>query len=277
MTDTASDTIDSFLDRIVLPATALIHFSSPRPSLRLGSLLACQSRTIKAILASLDTVCLGGSPRPIVTRCYAAGRECLRVESRKEYYQDFVTVFRGKGASITTLRLNLSGSPEGYDSNCWKTLLAAFPHITHLEATDTGAIAFARALRGTDGTAGSPRMPLCRFLTDLRLSFPFKDEIGEPLRNGDTTAICARFLDLSSMIEATLRHRTSACARLTRLDFIMYESGSLHGTKPGGREVVDADLASTHRDVLDTSLESLRMLVDGEVLFRGYRYFVTSK
>ncbi|TBU28094.1 hypothetical protein BD311DRAFT_759164 [Dichomitus squalens] len=160
-------------------------------------------------------------------------------------------------------------------------LFEAFPHLLRVEIDTRGDPWETLCLLKWPGDGSSngtdSRALVCPSLRELvtRVEVPegsLRTLLESPNPEDLKEYVTQRLRQFKDVIE----YRASispSISRLTYLEIFEYERRSLDRTCP---EVVENDLSSMESEVVDASLEDLRALVDGEVVFKGFRYFTRS-
>ncbi|KAI1791594.1 hypothetical protein LXA43DRAFT_1010955 [Ganoderma leucocontextum] len=148
-------------------------------------------------------------------------------------------------------------------------ILAAFPHLTHLNIRSSNATSFLFSLSFEQGSLPARFL----FLEGLTLGFetPRGHESITPLRRHNiTSAIASEFRQLCGILTTVLANRDRYGCRLSRLEFFSYEEGCM---AENASLVSHIDLAALSGELVEDGIKPLKALVDGPVVFSGYHFF----
>ena len=151
-------------------------------------------------------------------------------------------------------------------------IFAAFPHLTHISIHSDSALSYIKALSPEHSPWPADPMP-CLSLEELTIGFqmPRSGPVPSALRRGEITpAVAAQIEKPYRVLLQILEARLARGHRLSRLEFFAYEEGCL---REGVPPVTHVDLASLKSEMVESSIEALKDLVDGPVVFGGYRFF----
>ncbi|TBU43498.1 hypothetical protein BD309DRAFT_106839 [Dichomitus squalens] len=159
-------------------------------------------------------------------------------------------------------------------------LFEAFPHLLRVEIdmkTDPWeTLCLLKRPGGGSSSGTDSRAPMCPSLRELVTRVEVLEgslrTLLEP-RNFEALEgyVVKRLRQFRDVLESRASESPSP-SRLTYLEIHEYEMWSL---KPTRRKVAEDDLSSMESKVVDACLEDLYALVDGEVVFKGFRYFTS--
>ncbi len=232
--------------------------------------------SLDTVVALIDSVIIRGGPTSTI-RGLADGAEHLRFTASLSFCDPSamaVRLFARTNAPVS--RLLLAQHPAQGMSATFVVdggAFSAFPHLTHL-TLHCRTIVCARLL----STLHPPQSPvLLPLLKDLTVGLGMKRRSGlcKALRCGDIAldgVVTAHFRKCCRIFPGVLDGRGQQGLRLSRLEFFSYEEGCV--AKPDSDPVVShVDLEALHRTVVEREIEPIRRLVDGPVVFSGYRFF----
>ncbi|EJF59303.1 hypothetical protein DICSQDRAFT_162500 [Dichomitus squalens LYAD-421 SS1] len=157
-------------------------------------------------------------------------------------------------------------------------LFEAFPHLLRVEIdmkTDPWeTLCLLKRPGGGSSSGTDSRAPMCPSLRELVTRVEVLEgslrTLLEP-RNFEALEgyVVKRLRQFRDVLESRASESPSP-SRLTYLEIHEYEMWSLNPTR---RKVAEDDLSSMESKVVDACLEDLYALVDGEVVFKGFRYF----
>ncbi|KAM5542036.1 hypothetical protein V8D89_004346 [Ganoderma adspersum] len=278
----------------------LLHLTLPTPPITrihctsingrdLCSTVTTTSDPVRSVLSTTDRVAIVCAADIISVHCSAGDEELLRIDvglhsksdigprwqaqapARVLRPSDLIQFFRD---TARVMRLVVAGHNHlDMQSIEWR----AFPHLIEAEVRGRKAgYALGNLVRKPD-TASASTGPavVCPGLKVLVLDFVLgpqrTDGLGDALRGGDVAVVEADLRKRCADLEHGLSLRSGMGTRLTRLEFRCTEQGwseSLNGRKS------TLDPSGSGWTSWRPIVEPLEKLVDGPVVFTGYRFIL---
>ncbi|PIL33076.1 hypothetical protein GSI_04525 [Ganoderma sinense ZZ0214-1] len=275
-------TISALLSFLTIPSSARLDISIVFPSWPAYGDLFVAGGAQDAVVALVDYVTIFSGPMSTVRGFTVRGSECLRVTASLDDTRRTVHLFKRTDAPVSRLLLAQHTAQRKPLPFGGRFVFAAFPHVTHLTIHGRKGVCagFLRALYPPPPPSGDP--PPLPLLTDLTVGVATKrrSAISESLRRGDVThkrdggafvpvhfRECCRLFPKVSVPNV----RSERGYRLSRFELFSYEEGCMG--KPDS-VVSHVDLAALMPELVERGIKPLRGLVDGSVVFSGYRFFM---
>ena len=161
--------------------------------------------------------------------------------------------------------------------------LRAFPHLAHLETSGETTQHVLQQLAHSADPSDNGIEILSPGLETLTVDFhsdPPRNrgvDLGAALRNGNLAVVEADLRDRCTELERVLEHRSQRGTRLTWLEFGCTDESGQTGTSLGDHAQELCMLDPTGPDWVSWRpiVEPLEKLVDGTVVFTGYRFFAS--
>ncbi|PIL33073.1 hypothetical protein GSI_04522 [Ganoderma sinense ZZ0214-1] len=284
------DTISSLLPLLTFPPSTRVEIRiDPKRLPPLQRNLLVPGTALDTVAALIDHVAISSGPISTI-RGLIDGSERLRITGNFDEWSvgqvsEILRLFERSHTPVSRLLLaqhptqRMPRSSEGW------LICLAFPHVTHLTLHGRLAVcaAFIRALSPpVSYYAGSEQeLPSLPHLKDLTVGVGTKrhSAMSVLLRRGDVARqtdggifVRIHFRECCRLFPRVLEARGGRGYRLSRLEFFSYEEGCM--ARPSSESVVShVDLAAYEGNLVDRELAPLRALVDGPVVFSGYRFF----
>ena len=231
---------------------------------------------LDVVIAVVDRITVQVGPKTFL-RGYTGGHERVRINFNDRlslaHGQSLVRLFIRTAAPVSHLHLTQAHSiPLGVTfAFDWQTF-TAFPLITHLSVHSPFAQPFLQALNPSHHLARGST--LLHSLRDLGIGFTMHrgDPVNMSLRRGEITSHIAKLLrKCCNTLSEVPMERNARGSRLSRAEFFWYDDGCMDEEAPPGLCV---DLAELNREWVEdgSGLKPLRELVDGPVIFAGFRF-----
>ncbi|KAM5542090.1 hypothetical protein V8D89_004400 [Ganoderma adspersum] len=276
------DTVSGLLSLLTFPPSTRVDIGiAPKGGFQQNNLFFPGS-TLDAVTASTDQVTIHSGPTSTI-RGLAEGAEHLSLTASFDEWNlyDFErAIYLFAPAS----RLLLAQHPaQRMCTMCeaWR-VFPAFPHLTHLALHGRTSVCVdilkgLRPLRTAplDGVLPPRALPLLKDLT-VGLATKRRSEISRALRAGDEDtvapdgAVATHFRECCRLFPGFLEARRRLGYGLSRLEFFSYEEGCMGKSDS---VVSHVDLAAVALRMVEREIGPLRGLVDGPVVFSGYRFF----
>ena len=283
------DAVSAMLSLLTFPSSTRVDIRLISPPAFLQEDLFVPGSALDAMAALIDRVTIHGGPTSTI-RGHINGAESLRVsadfdEGRASQFERTIGVFARTDAPVSHLLLAQHPTQRMPAAFTGQTIFPAFPHLTHLALHGrrnvcSELLSALRPPRAPASASGLLPLPLLQHLT-VGLATKRRSEISNSLRRGGTVdmpkdrcgaVVAVHFRECCRVFPGVLGGRRRLGHRLSRLEFFSYEEGCM-AKLDSDPAVSHADLAAVDRNLVERGIGPLQRLVDGPVVFSGYRFF----
>ncbi|PIL33077.1 hypothetical protein GSI_04526 [Ganoderma sinense ZZ0214-1] len=283
-------TVSTMLSLLAFPSSTRLRIGVVPPLVfPLGEFVAPGS-ALEAVVALLDRVAITGGPTSTIrgfastsTTSTSDGSERLRLTTSFDERRT-LRLFERVDPPVSHLLLAQHPAQRMPPMFMDQTIFRTFRHLTHLALH--GRIGVCAELLSmlrppTTPPDGPVLLPLLKDLT-VGVATQRRSEISTALRRGDLayepdggTGVTMHFGECCRLFPGVLdaRRERGYQYRLSRLEFFSYEEGCMAKADSEDPVVSHVDLAAYEGNLVECELAPLRALVDGPVVFSGYRFF----